>query len=305
MRDGQQTGCSFCYDDCTRCLCGATLSGSEYEVRKPYAWGAVRFVRCAQCGSMIQSPRVSTSSMLAWYNSDTYQKSSGKDQGPYIDYLSQERQRQREASARYKRDISPIIPLGARVLEVGCATGSLLAVLRDAGYDVSGVELSESFAERARDLNQLELVVGDFREFEHAGDYFDLIIMLGTISNLRELHNQLDNARRLLKPGGWLYFNMPTADSVVSRIFGERFWMYAPSVCNFMTRKGARAALARAGFEVFRDATDRQQPTVAKLIGHLRWHGLYRILDRAGLGMIQIPVALPIPGVSVVWARVK
>ena len=78
--------------------------------------------------------------------------------------------------------------------------------------------------------------------------------------------------------------------------------MYAPSACNFMSRTGVRAALQRCGFRIERLRTDRQQPTLAKLAGHLHLRRSQAWLARRGWIMRQLPVAMPIPGVVVVDA---
>ncbi|MGR8919344.1 MAG: class I SAM-dependent methyltransferase [Gammaproteobacteria bacterium] len=293
---------SFEYEDCHECICGEGLPDAV-EVSKTYAWGKVHFRRCPECGSFVQSPRITVSSIAAWYDSESYQNSTANDEGPYVDYIAQEQQRRIEAESRYQRELKALLPSRADVVEVGCATGSLLAVMRDAGHRVTGVELSRSFATSARELNGLDLAVGDFRDFESADASFDLVLMLGTISNLPALGDQLRQVRRLLRSTGAFYFNLPVADSLPARLYGKRYWMFAPSVCSFMTRAGIRAALARAGLAVVGMRRDRQRPTLAKLAGHAGAKGLNRPLTSSGLGAVQLPIPIIVPGVWNVIAR--
>lgn len=293
----------FDYVPCTACVCGAALAPGAPVVEKRFAWGPVRFVTCAACGTRVQSPRIATASVAAWYDSERYQQARGADEGPYLDYLAEEPGRQAEARARLQRDLRTLLPARGRVLEVGCATGSLLAVLRDAGHEVVGIELSASFAASARRLNGLELRVMDFEALAEEPAGFDLVLMLGTVSNLAAPVAHFAKVRRLLRPGGTFYCNLPVADAWPARLYGERYWMYAPSVCNFMTEAGMRAALTRAGFGVIEVATDVQRPTFAKLAGHLRLRGLYPWLARHGLAGRQLPCSLPVPGIKVIRAR--
>jgi len=115
----------FDYVACPQCVCGAPLP-DETTVCKEFAWGTVRFSRCVICGSLVQAPRVTTASVAAWYDSAHYQAARSRDEGPYLDYLAEEGARQQEARGRVARDLAGLLPARGRVLEIGCATGSLL-----------------------------------------------------------------------------------------------------------------------------------------------------------------------------------
>jgi SAM-dependent methyltransferase len=143
----------------------------------------------------------------------------------------------------------------------------------------------------------------DFDAYPEETASFDLVLMMGTVSNLAAPVGHFAKVRRLLKPGGVFYCNLPVADAWPARLYGARYWMYAPSVCNFMTQAGMRAALTRAGFATIEVATDVQRPTFAKLAGHLRLHALYPWLAKLGLAGAQLPFGLPVPGVKVIRAR--
>ena len=279
------------------------MSGGTPEITVRGTWGDVVFVACGTCGSWCQHPQITPASLAAWYDSDEYQGSARRPGTAYVDYLADEASRSAEARRRYRRDLAPFLPVtGARVLEVGCATGSVLAVIREAGHQVVGIDLSRRFAEAARMLYGLDVRVGDVLEAEWAEGTFDMALLLGTVSNLGDVPGTLSTLRRLLKSGGTLVLNFPNAQSLVARLYGSRFWMFVPSANTFMTERGCRAALANAGFTVRRSRTDRQKPSVAKLVNHARLGALVAWLQRAGLGRASAPFAFPVPGVRIVWA---
>jgi SAM-dependent methyltransferase len=296
-------GHGFRYQERTSCICGRELTSSSPGVVKAFTWGEVRFVNCPGCLSWIQSPQITVESLAAWYDSPDYQSAGADKEGAYLDYAGEESQRRQEAQARYKRDLESVLPPAASVLEVGCASGSLLSVLRDNGHRVFGIDLSAGFAEQARSLYQIPVEVGDFLSFLGNGDRFDLIMMLGTVSNLQDLVRHLRHAATLLKPEGLLYFNVPVADSLIARMYGPKYWMFAPSVSNFLTRQGVSAALERAGFQMVSTRRDRQRPTLSKILGHARLQWVYPLAKRMGVGQLATPFSLPIPGVMVTWAK--
>jgi SAM-dependent methyltransferase len=187
-------------------------------------------------------------------------------------------------------------------LEIGCATGSLLAVIREAGHEVAGLDLSRRFADAARQLHGLDVQVGDITDAVLPNGSFSMILMLGTISNLPNLRAALERIRSLLMPGASLVFNFPAADSLVARLYGERYWMFAPSVSTFLTESGCRRALAGAGLEWRQSRTDRQMPSVRKLLTHAKLGGLLHATAKLGLEGAAPVAPLPIPGVRIVWA---
>jgi SAM-dependent methyltransferase len=80
--------------------------------------------------------------------------------------------------ARFVRRIAGRI--GPRVLDVGCATGSLCALLRRQGFDPVGIDRNRRFfaAARRKDPNGA-YAVGDMRAFK-LHRKFDVIVCLGT-----------------------------------------------------------------------------------------------------------------------------
>ena len=297
------TGSAFSFVPRERCICGERLGPSASLVTRRWPRGGVSFVRCDACGSWCQSPQLRPESLATWYDSDEYQGSARRGGSVYVNYAADEAVRLAEAQVRYRRDLNPCLPVPGRVLEVGCASGSLLAVLRQHGWNVTGVELSPAFAALARDLNGLDVIVGNLAEVAVPAAPFDAVVMLGTISAMADLDRQLRRIHALLKPGGMLLFNFPDAASPLVRyLYRSRSWMFAPSVSCFMTAEGCRRALTRAGFEVEKLARDWQQPSIAKLLLHA---GLPRAARAAGRYVrgLAVPAPVPIPGVRFVRAR--
>jgi 2-polyprenyl-3-methyl-5-hydroxy-6-metoxy-1,4-benzoquinol methylase len=97
-----------------------------------------------------------------------------------------------------------------RVLDVGCGGGAHTWFLAREGFDVFGIDGSESAIGQAstllaRDGLKANLKVGDFTQLDYPEEYFDIIIdsnaiQHNTFSNIRIIHRQI---RTLLKPGGY------------------------------------------------------------------------------------------------------
>ncbi len=104
------------------------------------------------------------------------------------------------------------LPPRGYVLDAGCGTGGMLALLRDkkpcldtAGVDASGVAVQHC---RERGLTQVRL--GSVNSLPYDKEVFDAVISLDVLyhADVNE-HEALAEMRRVLRPGGLLVANLP------------------------------------------------------------------------------------------------
>ncbi|MBR9977557.1 MAG: methyltransferase domain-containing protein [Bacteroidetes bacterium] len=98
---------------------------------------------------------------------------------------------------------------GARVLDVGCATGFYSAIFSELGYDVTGIDISETAIRRAREFYPgIRFEIQDATALPWAEDSFDFVFALGvSVANTRRmpaLHDWLAHLRGVLATGGTL-----------------------------------------------------------------------------------------------------
>lgn len=105
--------------------------------------------------------------------------------------------------------LSPLLPAApARVLDVGCGTGSLAVLLAEHGYDVVGVDLSPAMVEQASRKAQVHGVEVDHRVGDAADPpvegVFDVVLARHLVWALADPASALDRWLDLLAPGGVL-----------------------------------------------------------------------------------------------------
>ncbi|KAL2207617.1 S-adenosyl-L-methionine-dependent methyltransferase [Sarocladium strictum] len=104
---------------------------------------------------------------------------------------------------------------GLRVLDIGCADGTLLRDLQQSvshDAELIGLDVSESFLPKSAQGN-IRYVVGDLNEpfSEELNDYFDLTHLRYTLVGASKLsvEKAVANLTSTLKPGGWLQVQEP------------------------------------------------------------------------------------------------
>lgn len=100
------------------------------------------------------------------------------------------------------------LPAQARILDAGCGSGRNMVELAHHGV-VTGVELSPTSVQLARDRSAGEVLEGSVMDMPFDDDSFDLTVSLDVIEHLEDDVSALSELRRVTKPGGALLVTVP------------------------------------------------------------------------------------------------
>jgi SAM-dependent methyltransferase len=100
------------------------------------------------------------------------------------------------------------LPSGARILDAGCGSGRNMVELAHYGT-VTGIELSNTSVELARERGVGEVLEGSILELPFADHSFDLAVSLDVIEHLEDDLAALRELRRAVAPGGALLVTVP------------------------------------------------------------------------------------------------
>ncbi len=229
-----------------RCpLCGSERFTTAFR-EPPYS---VR--RCDQCGLGWVSPRRGPQDLVALYADDAYWRSDSPKTMGYQDYRSDEELYLKTFRRRLGFALQDG-PTSGAALDVGCAAGFCMAVLRERGFQVHGVEVSETIARHAIDHFGFDTVhLGTLESAPFTEDSFDLITMWDVVEHVVDPRALLERARWLLKPGGLLVIETQDIDSPFARRLGPRWHHYkhAEHILHF-TPGSLRTLLGQAGWRV-------------------------------------------------------
>lgn len=104
-----------------------------------------------------------------------------------------------------------VLPPGSRILDGGCGLGEWTLYYASRGFDVTGIDLSRATIERLQQrFPQRRFLTGDVRHTEFPDASFDAYFSWGTFEHFEEgVGACLEEARRILKPGGYLFVSVP------------------------------------------------------------------------------------------------
>lgn len=100
-------------------------------------------------------------------------------------------------------------------LDIGSSAGGLSVALAQHGIDMQGVEPSPAGVEVSRmraqrlGLSNIDFHQGVGEQLPFPDGMFDLVISLAVLEHVQDVRKVVQEAFRVLKPGGWAYFEVP------------------------------------------------------------------------------------------------
>ena len=197
-----------------------------------------QLVSCKHCGLQYLNPRLRADVILKGY-------SVGSDET----FVSQIEGRERTFAKSLKL-IERYAHQHGRLLDIGTAGGSFMAVAKRAGWTVEGCEPNQWMCEWANKHYGLSIVPGTVFDMSLHPESFDVVSLWDVLEHTPDPKSTLQECYRVLKPEGILLVNYPDIDSLVARLMGRR-WVFLLSVhLYYFTTRTLSEMLKRLGFRV-------------------------------------------------------
>jgi 2-polyprenyl-3-methyl-5-hydroxy-6-metoxy-1,4-benzoquinol methylase len=228
--------------------CGKDQATRLYDIRTSSLFHVMK----CRCGMVLAAPRPTPAELDKFYSSTYFTRDHQTNLG-YANY----REVAEVNARRTWRQFQAFVPLDKAVkktlLDVGCATGGFLAEAKSAGWEGTGVELSDHAVDIARTEFGLNVIRGALDSPDLTPGSFGLITMWHVLEHLIDPAAALVRARDLLLPGGMLFVELPNWGSV-GRVAKGPAWkqLKPPEHINFFTPKTLAATTERAGLRVMR-----------------------------------------------------
>lgn len=222
--------------------------------------GEFTVVRCKQCSLMRTNPRP-TAETIGFYYPDNY--------GPYVGTLVSDRTKIQPKWKHWvkrlfstKSTLLPNIAPG-RMLEVGCASGGFLHDMAEAGWQVEGIEFSDSAADNAR-RDGYKVHTGTLETAPDPDKKFDLIVAWMVLEHLHEPLLSLQKLSDWTKKDGYFAFSIPNSSSFFFNRYSYNLQL--PTHLYHFTPETITALLSKSGWTV---ENISQQITLSSLLASI------------------------------------
>lgn len=233
--------------------------GSDVPSRIADEWG-LSVVSCGRCGLIYVSPRLRAPEKNYWSGEERKRQKYGP-------ILRGEAAHPRDRNYREHLDVLRRVKPAGRLLDVGSHCGFFLRLARGSGWQLTGVEPSDTSAAIAREAFQLDVRCGYLQDVGLEPQSFDVATLVDVLEHVSSPRPLLRDIHRFLAPGGVLFIKVPNA----------RY--------NLLKLRVLARAPRRMEFDIF----DSREHVV-----HYTPETLARILRESGFPRTQFYVPLPI-----------
>jgi SAM-dependent methyltransferase len=213
-----------------------------------------RVLTCLDCDLTYVTPRLEPGALVAEVYDESYWTSPAARERGYSDYRADEALYLRTFEKRM-RIVRRHFARPGRVLDVGCAAGYFLRVMRDEGWDVSGLEPSAPIrATAVASLGEERVLEGDLASAHLTPAAFDLVTLWDVLEHTPDPLDTLRRCARLLRPDGKLLIETQNVNSLAARLLGRRWHHYKHAEHLYHFHPGTLGRLlGKAGFAVLED----------------------------------------------------
>ena len=216
------------------------------RLRHLFDKGGYPYQVCDDCGLIRIFPQLTDEELAGIYNQGYYEHWGGNETVFH-------QMKSRTFSTLLDQFIMPrVAPSGARLLDIGAATGILMEKAHERGFDVYGVEAAQDGAAMIADKFGRDHIINDYFGEKDLWEpnYFNVICMSDLFEHVRDPNTVLGKVRDLLSPGGYLLMTIPDTGSL-SRLILRRQWShFIPEHLFSYSRKNIKIILEKNGLAI-------------------------------------------------------
>jgi 2-polyprenyl-3-methyl-5-hydroxy-6-metoxy-1,4-benzoquinol methylase len=265
-------------------FCGGTHFHSVYTDE------LMQVVRCVNCGLVRQADCAETLSKL----NDDFDSVARYYETRRNFYRSQPEldPKKIRITLDIRRRIEQYIGCNGRALDVGCGNGEFLASLKEAGFDVYGVEpdpLSASFVEEKLGI---QVCCSMYQPVLFAPSTFNVITFIQVLEHVENPIEVLSTAYMHLKPGGLLVIDVPSFNNPRVLVYRLIRWKrlvrkdFIVPHCYYYTRHTLSNLVKKVGFHVANVQTGRYSIKLG--VNNMAMKIIDKVANTLGIGGITL-----------------
>lgn len=187
-------------------------------------------VKCVDCGLVYVNPRPSVEDIHIFYPKEflsyQFEVNNSVDTSireRVVSFIVQSSAKQRVQSIKKLLDIHKDM----NVLDVGCGKGGfLLELQKEVGCQVTGIDFDKNSVDFCREKLGLDVHCGGVDRLDSMTEKYDLVTMWHFFEHEYDPLTALKRINRRLDVGKYLLIEVPNADSLENRLFGQHSFLY-------------------------------------------------------------------------------
>lgn len=174
--------------------------------------------KCTQCELAITTPRPDDDKLGSYYESAEYISHSGKTSGLGMIYRLV-----RSYALSWKASLIYTYNSKGSILDFGCGTGEFLKAFQKKGWDITGIEPTDTARIKAENLNAQTIYssLGQIPEKK-----YDVITAWHVIEHVPSFNDTILKFRGLLKKDGTIFIAVPNYNSPDANSYQEHWAAY-------------------------------------------------------------------------------
>jgi SAM-dependent methyltransferase len=208
--------------------------------------GEFTIVKCKCCALERTNPRPSAET-IGYYYPDSY--------APYMSAPIVKSENTKGLLGWIKSKVAindKVLPHVAkgRLLEFGCANGNYLVEMREKGWEVEGIEYSQSAAQTAIDRG-LEVEVGSIESAQPRGEKYNVVVAWMVMEHLHDPIFAMRKIRGWIVNDGYFVFSIPNSNSIARKLFKDLSYdLHLPNHLYHYSDKTIVTLLENCGWEL-------------------------------------------------------
>ena len=177
-----------------------------------------QMVRCSSCQFIYLNPRPTGEALLHFYQSYLPEEESSVEAWQWM--MESIFKKAANLIERYRKR--------GRLLDVGAGFGFFLSEMKERGWEVAGIEISQKAIDHARNVLGITVHEGTLEQIGFPENAFDVVSGFYVIEHLSRPMEFLRECYRILKPGGLLLLRYPHTTPIKNllRFFGIENRLY-------------------------------------------------------------------------------
>lgn len=227
----KEYNCPLCSKDTTKLLLGKQ---------------GFSIVQCNDCSFVYVNPRIANEDLGRIYEHNYF---TNKSYG-YIGYQVDKRLRIRNFK-RWLQDAKKFMPVEKKVnaLDIGCAAGYCLDVMKTNGWNAYGLELDEEMYNNLK-ISGYNVYHTKLEDFESPQRY-TVICLFDVIEHITSLDTAFEKLFHLLDDEGVIVIVTPNYNSLQRKLFRKKWFQYKPiEHIQYFTKESLTVFAERNGLQV-------------------------------------------------------